>query len=453
MSDWIDRDQQVGQSTSNLPVLPPTSEEKTAQPPPQATPAGSGQSVVTEGDETHVYVNVPRKPGTVASPPAAIPVSGGDQPAQLPGMSRFRGSPPPAGDTQRKGHARANPQAAGSGDLPGAIISDSQPVNTLVMPDGSVVEQFEDNRPLSERLFYGLPSWLVSFIVHLTLLLLLALLSLNAGSGPQMVELQMAQAEAFDNMRVFDLALDQEMDRVEDSEQLEMTEEDELAFESEIDLKAAEFADLKSGMDLSASDQNSLEGAGAKLSRGDGKSARFFGAGAIGTKFVFIIDCSGSMEDEYRWDTAKRELKDAIEGLTRKQKYYVFLYNSHAYGMTTKKPKLLPAIGSTRKKTFNWLAQQYPIGDTRPWMAVKTALGMEPDAIFFLSDGELKDDTVRLLRSVNRPGADVSNPSGKQIELQDKIPIHTVFLGKGVGKQTMREIANENNGSFTQVRK
>ena len=455
MTNRIDRNQNVGQSTSKLPVkapLPvkgplmnPTDNEQHHVP---ARPPQTVQSVVSEVEETHVYVSTGKKRSS-SPPPMALPVGAEvsevqSRPSQLERHGR-------AECPQSSPVAHEEAKSTESTNRPVKVASAS--VQTFVLPDGSVIEQDDNQRPMGERLIYGLPSWLVSFIVHLTLLILLALLSLNAGKGPQIVELQLAEAESFDNMRVLDLVIDQELDRVEDSAQLEMAEEDQLSFESEMDLQQAEFADLKSGLDLSASDRNSLEGDGAQLSRGDGKSARFFGAGAVGTKFVFIIDCSGSMDEEYRWDTAKRELRDAVGGLTRKQKYYVFLYNSHAYGMTTKRPKLLPAIKSTRKKTFDWLTQQYPVGDTRPWMAVKAALGMQPDAIFLLSDGELKDETVRLLRRDNRAGAQLSDPRGKRIELSDKIPIHTVFLGKGVGKQTMREIADENNGSFTQVRK
>ena len=61
-----------------------------------------------------------------------------------------------------------------------------------------------------------------------------------------------------------------------------------------------------------------------------------------------------------------------------------------------------------------------------------------------LSDGELQDNTMGLLKFWNVPldGAD-----GKKA----KTPIHTISLGRGQGQGVMRAIARQNDGEFTWV--
>jgi hypothetical protein len=189
---------------------------------------------------------------------------------------------------------------------------------------------------------------------------------------------------------------------------------------------------------------DALDSSSFEFKRGDGKGASFFGTGAVGTRFVFVVDCSGSMGDEYRWIMARRELKEAIMGLTEEQQFFVFLYNDTSFSFTKRKPKLISATKQNKEKIFKWLDSQSPIGDTRPWRAMKSSLGLKPNAVFLLSDGELKDDTVQLLREENVERV-------KNNEKIGKIPIHTISLGSGFGSDTMRAISDQNDGTFTHV--
>ena len=68
------------------------------------------------------------------------------------------------------------------------------------------------------------------------------------------------------------------------------------------------------------------------------------------------------------------------------------------------------------------------------------SLEVQPTSVFFLSDGELADDTIGLLRRLN-----VSN-SGTGAR---KVPINTITLGStGLGTGMMKLIADENDGQF-----
>lgn len=293
----------------------------------------------------------------------------------------------------------------------------------------------------SDTFFRGVPSWLASFVFHLTLILVLALMTIAAEKGSK-IEFVMSDQPRAQDLDFMEVAV--EFDSVtkdDDKEKLLTDAEDIQSDLQRLDVNLDHF-DNQLADQFEATD--SLLPSRVEFDRGDGKGASFFGTGALGSKFVFVVDCSGSMGDEYRWVMARRELKEAILGLTDEQQFFVFLYNDTSFAYTGKPAKLIPATMKNKGKIFKWLDKQFPIGDTRPWKAMRLSLRMKPDAIFLLSDGELKDDTVPRLRRENRK----KTSSGEKI---GKIPIHTVSLGTGVGSLTMREIANENDGTFTLV--
>ncbi len=293
---------------------------------------------------------------------------------------------------------------------------------------------------------YTLPSWLISFIVHMVLLLLLALLSMGSPQVRAMV-LELTEAQSVENLKMFELAI--EPDEVKlDSEMSELQTEDlqDLSADLEADLEDQLSGSVESGDDdVMGNDlYQSLTKSGTGSQGGAGEGAKFYGTGASGNNFVFVIDCSGSMANQYRWMSAKRELKEAIERLTTKQRFFVFLYNHESYPMQRKTARMLPATNRNKKDAFRWLDRQHPMGDTKPWNSLKASLKIEPDAIFLLSDGELNDDTERNLKQHNKVRTWSNGDRGKT-------PIHTISLGNGFGSKTMERISKTNGGTFTRV--
>ncbi len=429
MSDWIDRKQEIAQSTSKLPVIPPTpnptkienSAPAVANDVPAAIPVAPSQKVYRRGQQAESQATAPatRRPvlATAQTPVAIVPTAKPVKPAK-PIRSRRRAKP--------------------------SSTATNLPIVTSESSEDPASNTFEITR---FSYIYGMPSWLVSFILHLALLLLLALLSFGSPHGSKILSLEMADPNSVDDVQMFEAVVEFSDDQLdEQSAELKSFEEEKLSMESDVELAKSLMADLKAGLDDSSGDDSQQMDTTAKLSRGDGKSVKFFGAGAEGTKFIFVIDCSGSMNSEYRWETACRELKYAIEGLTAKQMYYVFLYNHDTFGMSDKTPKLVRANAANKKKTFEWIDEKYPYGDTMPWKSLRTSLELKPDAIFLLSDGELRDNSVRLLKTFNIDRDEDRYTLGKF-----KIPIHTIFLGNGMGDRTMRQISDQNNGSFTEV--
>jgi hypothetical protein len=164
------------------------------------------------------------------------------------------------------------------------------------------------------------------------------------------------------------------------------------------------------------------------------RQTSFFGVRAQGQTFIYVIDCSGSMDQEGRLDRAKAELRRSVNALQFPQRFHVIFYND--------RPVPLPG-DLTRSADFDaklvldrWLDLVDAEGPTDPRSAMKTALSLRPDAVFLLSDGEFPDGTAAAIAKANRW----------------KVPIHCIDLGAG-GSPDLRTIAADSKGQYVTRRK
>lgn len=179
-----------------------------------------------------------------------------------------------------------------------------------------------------------------------------------------------------------------------------------------------------------------LEGTGlGEQGTGTGKkgtgNSQFFGLRASGRSFVYVIDCSGSMADDLRFQRACEEVFRSISDLRRSQSFFIIFYNDSAYPMDADKP--LPATPKNIEAAKSWVSRFNPDSDTRPLPALLYALGLEPDAVYFLSDGIFDPETINELR--------------RRHELHSRvIPIHTITFASQEGESLMRTIARQSGG-------
>ncbi len=123
-------------------------------------------------------------------------------------------------------------------------------------------------------------------------------------------------------------------------------------------------------------------------------------------KVVYVVDFSGSIVVAV--DELKRELKRSIGRLTPTQSFDVILFFSSGGGQDDKvrtesfKPKLEPADEATRREFFAWIDRKAPMGVTEPLDAMRRALALKPEAIFFFSDGYFQDSVVDEIERANR---------------------------------------------------
>ncbi len=209
-------------------------------------------------------------------------------------------------------------------------------------------------------------------------------------------------------------------------------------------------------------------------------TAKFFGVPVTGTRVVFVIDISGSMNfpfasrvetttraaaaaagpRERKWDAAVRELQRALGALPAESSFNAvyFSYRADAW-----KAKVVPATAASRKTFLADLAKRRPDGGTNVWAALQLALGMRTlgygdplgndiDEVFFLSDGAPSVGDVidprqilELVRAANQV---------------NRVRINTIFIGseddeqgqRGApafgmnGVELMRRLAAENGG-------
>lgn len=145
-------------------------------------------------------------------------------------------------------------------------------------------------------------------------------------------------------------------------------------------------------------------GSGFGGGTGIGK-ANVWNLNAAGNNFAYVVDFSGSITVVQ--DDLKRELKRSIGALKPPQTFDTFVFYSDP-GTDKEKivteafdPALVTADPAGKRRFFNWIDRKAPRGQTEPLAALKRALSLKPDAVFFFSDGFFDDKIVEEITKAN----------------------------------------------------
>ncbi|MGA2706027.1 MAG: VWA domain-containing protein [Isosphaeraceae bacterium] len=135
-------------------------------------------------------------------------------------------------------------------------------------------------------------------------------------------------------------------------------------------------------------------GSGGGIGRGIGPGTEFFGAREHGHSFAYVIDCSGSMALRSSLEVAKRELLASLNQLPPDARFSVIFYNERArvFADPSGQQGLMPATTANKVQVQSQLQRVTPDGDTDHMVALRTALGLKPEVIFFLTDSRDMDD-------------------------------------------------------------
>lgn len=158
----------------------------------------------------------------------------------------------------------------------------------------------------------------------------------------------------------------------------------------------------------------------ARGETGGGGSTRFFGTSAQGSKFVYVIDSSGSMSNHNAIGVARAELMTSIQKLSSDKQFAIIFYDTHIHPMLDAQGRLkyLTATEINRTMARKFINSVQPDGGTDHLAPLKEALQLAPDAIFFLTDAEEPQLTAGELNQVSQLN-------------KGKSQIHTIEFGKG----------------------
>ena len=184
-------------------------------------------------------------------------------------------------------------------------------------------------------------------------------------------------------------------------------------------------------------------GGGSGLGGSGGGGASFFGLEAQGNRFAYIVDISGSMQENVasanegtRLMALKAELSRSINGLLENSQFMVVAFSSDANPLTDKR-EWVEASPSGKRRVAPLIYAMEAQGGTNPLPAFEIVFAVKPrpDAIYFMTDGEFDPSTVEAVAALNKA----------------KVPVHCICLGPAAGTENMRKIAKMSKGTFIAI--
>jgi hypothetical protein len=136
-------------------------------------------------------------------------------------------------------------------------------------------------------------------------------------------------------------------------------------------------------------------GSGGGAGRGIGPGTQFFGARDHAHSFTYVIDCSGSMAMHNSLDVAKREMLSSINQLPPDASFGVIFYSLETRILSDPlgRKGLMAATANNKVRVRTQLESISPLGGTDHMLALREALKLEPEVIFFLTDADLMSNS------------------------------------------------------------
>lgn len=181
-----------------------------------------------------------------------------------------------------------------------------------------------------------------------------------------------------------------------------------------------------------------LDGPAPNRAIGGKVTTEVFGLKGTGTKFVYVFDRSRSMEgyEARPLMAARQALLQSLDSLTDGHQFQIIFYNHSTTEFTPDRyGKLHTADERTKEAARDFVNSIRGDGGTDHVNALKKALLLRPDVIFFLTDAEggFTRAELRELSQLNRSSA----------------VIHAIEFGEGRGRdRTLEQLTRENGGQY-----
>lgn len=167
----------------------------------------------------------------------------------------------------------------------------------------------------------------------------------------------------------------------------------------------------------------------------------FGSAPAQGHRFVFVIDRSKSMGGEGlgALGASQLELSRQLQQLKDNHEFQIIAYH-HRTTMLGQR-KMLPAEAKYIEQVPGFFASLGAFGSTDHELALQTAVALDPDVVFFLTDGDQPALTNRQIDEIQR-------------RTQGKVTINCIRFGFGREQQSdhfMKRLAQRTGGDYRYV--
>jgi len=195
---------------------------------------------------------------------------------------------------------------------------------------------------------------------------------------------------------------------------------------------------------LGGSSRRSGNPPGATLGSLGRSSTSLFGLMSEGRSFAYVFDRSGSMGGSGRvaLAAAKDELIASLENLESVQRFQIIFYNENPviFNPTGQPGKLAFATEANKNHARAFINSINADGGTGHEEALKLAIRLRPDVIFFLTDaGDPQLDPEQLQR-IRRWAAGIK--------------LNVIEFGQGPGPEGdnfLKQLARDNEGQYTYI--
>ncbi len=194
------------------------------------------------------------------------------------------------------------------------------------------------------------------------------------------------------------------------------------------------------------SSQEQLQSLGFSPAPQEGGKARasLFGVVGEGYKFVYVFDRSGSMGGSGRnaLRAVKRELLESLKSLDSVHQFQIIFYNERPvlFNPSGTPGRLAFATDQNKQRVLRFLDSIVADGGTAHEEALRLAIRLQPDVIFFLTDGDDPKLTPPQLAKIRHLAAGII--------------INAIEFGPGpkpAGASFLATLARENGGGYAYV--
>jgi hypothetical protein len=172
---------------------------------------------------------------------------------------------------------------------------------------------------------------------------------------------------------------------------------------------------------------------------GTGGAAKFFGVEAVGTRFAYIVDVSGSMQGT-KLRSLKIELIESLGALPEQTQFFVAFYSTEANPMGGR-TRWTRSDASGKEWAKDRTNEITAFGGTNPLPGFQIVFDLlpRPDAVYFMTDGLFDAEVAGEVAKMNKRGK--------------RVPIHTIGfdMQDPAAETLLKRIAEESGGRYSPV--